>query len=150
MLPHAGTFVALWLLIASTGQVLAGIGSILLRWPQGTNISVCFYGGTPTAREIIANTATEWTEGLGVGFDFGKRDNFHSCETGDSSYDVRVAFNTQNVGHYIGTDARKVPKGKPTINFQGWQDDTPPDARVQVLTNSGTFLDFCTLSKTLR
>jgi subtilisin family serine protease len=124
-------FVAL-LLLSQASDCIAGFGSLRQRWPQGHRLEICFFGGSPEAREDIARIAREWTRGIGISFEFGRPPAFNSCSS-DKPFDVRLGFEQTGSWSSVGTDARKVDRSRPTINFEGLGEGRVPRSERKII-----------------
>jgi hypothetical protein len=81
-------------------------------WKSGP-ISVCFFEGSKLARDAVEQLASDWSNGTGVRFDFG---DGRTCDPNRPSK-IRVSFRQRGNWSYVGTDARFVRPGEPTIGF---------------------------------
>jgi serralysin len=79
-------------------------------WENGRNLKVRFLGGTPYVRNKVMGYAREWSKVANIQFTFVEKGNA----------DVRISF-VENQGSWsaIGTDARRIPQNRATMNF-GW------------------------------
>ena len=137
---------ALWIVLAlvalliETTAAFAGIASLRLRWPQDKQrLSICFFGGSPESRGMIARIAQEWTRETSISFDFGAEPEFNSCG-GERKYDVRVGFDASGSWSYNGSSARNVAQDKPTMNLHGIGEKFDVRARKTVLHEFGHVL----------
>lgn len=87
-----------------------------LRWPQPV-VTVCFFDGSAGARAAVAAIAGRWTEGSGVRFDFGPGPTPATCNP-QRPADVRVSFAGAGHWSYVGTVAKSIAAGQPTMNLQ--------------------------------
>jgi hypothetical protein len=90
-----------------TDNASAGVASLAAAWPQGSILSVCFFGGEPWSRGRVRSIANEWTGNLSLHFDFGPDGSFNSCDDGQH-HDVRVAFEGRGYAlfsTYLGTES---------------------------------------------
>ncbi len=91
------------------------IGSLALMtakvWQNGRTLCIAFIGGDATVRSRVIEVARQWEDHANLHFDF---------LTGEGQEaDIRIAFQPGGSWSYIGTDAKLVPQGEPTMNF-GW------------------------------
>lgn len=98
----------------NTRQVIAR----LLLWPNGSNLTVCYYDGDTALRKRVATEARGWLPGLNLSLDFGQ-DDARTC-TSASDGDIRVGFiqSGDDAGYWsdVGTLAKKTTHG-PTLNL---------------------------------
>lgn len=89
------------------GQV-RGISPIGKTWMNGSMLHVRFMGGTPQQKKLVKEQAGWWTEHANLSFVFDDSPNA----------EIRIAFD-ENDGawSYIGTDAKGIPVGQPTMNL---------------------------------
>lgn len=77
-------------------------------WINGSTLRVRFMGGTAAQRALVREQAGWWTAHANLQFDFN---NAPDAE-------IRIAFDTNDgAWSYIGTDARHIPQGEPTMNL---------------------------------
>jgi hypothetical protein len=77
-------------------------------WINGSTLRVRFMGGTASQRALVREQAGWWTEHANLQFDFN---NAPDAE-------IRIAFDpTDGAWSYIGTDARHISQGDPTMNL---------------------------------
>jgi len=81
-------------------------------WINGSTLRVRFVGGTAAQQAVVKQFAPRWTEYANLHFEFG---NAPDAE-------IRVAFANDGAWSYVGTDARGIAAGEPTMNF-GWLDE---------------------------
>ena len=130
------------LLLYQVSEGLAGIASLRKRWPPDQPISVCFFGGPPESRAMIAKTAREWTDGIGVSFDFGREPEFNDCDQ-KRRYGVRVGFAEGGFWSYVGTDSLRsevAPPDTPSLNLAGFGERFDPERRADLLRAFGRAL----------
>jgi Astacin (Peptidase family M12A) len=80
-------------------------------WKPGRTLRVAFMGGTPEVQGKVKQYANEWTEHIGISFDFS---NHPDAE-------IRIAFVKDGSWSYIGTDCLTIAKDQATMNY-GWFD----------------------------
>lgn len=84
-------------------------------WDTGETISVRFLGGSPQLRQRVRDVAEEWTTPDTANLEFAFVDS--------GSADIRIAFvSGDGSWSHIGTVARQIPQGEPTMNY-GWLTD---------------------------
>jgi len=77
-------------------------------WINGSMLRVRFMGGTAAQRALVREQAGWWTEHANLRFDFN---NAPDAE-------IRIAFDpNEGAWSYIGTDARHISQGDPTMNL---------------------------------
>jgi hypothetical protein len=77
-------------------------------WINGSTLRVRFMGGTASQRALVREQAGWWTAHANLQFDFN---NAPDAE-------IRIAFDTTDgAWSYIGTDARHISQGAPTMNL---------------------------------
>ena len=94
------------------GRRTRAITPIGKLWMNGSTLRVRFVGGTAAEQAVVKQFAPRWTEHANLNFEFG---NAPDAE-------IRVAFADDGAWSYVGTDARGIPVGEPTMNF-GWLDE---------------------------
>ena len=90
-------------------RAISPIGKL---WINGSTLKVRFLGGTAQQHDIVKKFAPRWSEHANLNFDFGNAPDA----------DIRIAFNNDGAWSYVGTDAKHIPLGQPTMNF-GWLDE---------------------------
>jgi len=97
-----------------------------LYWGKNADISIGFMGGSQKLRERVRDAAMLWIDegGAKVTFRFWMDDD-------PSDANVRISF-TPGIGSwsYIGKQAMKISKNKPTMNF-GWLDNSSSDEELR-------------------
>ncbi|MCM1982628.1 M12 family metallopeptidase [Lyngbya confervoides] len=88
------------------------IGPIGKAWPNGSTLSIRFMEGTDAQRNVVKQYAVQWTDHANLTFEFNDSPNA----------DIRIAFADDGAWSYVGTDAKRVPRNSPTMNF-GWLDE---------------------------
>lgn len=86
-------------------------------WKPGRTLRVRFIGGTPAVLEKVKQYANEWTNHIGITFDFGNQPDA----------EIRIAFVKDGSWSYIGTDCLTIPNNEPTMNY-GWFDQPVSEA----------------------
>jgi len=88
------------------------------KWTADRPITIRFLEGDSYIQDKVKEMALDWTNYANMEFRFAN-DN--------QDADIQIAFR-QGAGSwaYIGTDAKTVPHGEPTMNF-GWLDANTPD-----------------------
>jgi hypothetical protein len=77
-------------------------------WVNGSRLSVRFLGGTPAQQAKAKEQALWWTPHANLTFDFNN----------SPRAEIRIAFDSNDgAWSYIGTDARDIPVGQPTMNL---------------------------------
>ena len=94
------------------GRRTRAITPIGKLWINGSTLRVRFLGGTSAQQAVVKQFAPQWTDHANLHFDFG--------EAADA--EIRIVFADDGAWSYIGTDARGIPAGEPTMNF-GWLDE---------------------------
>lgn len=87
-------------------------------WKPGRTLRVRFLDQpSPRVREAIETYAGEWEKVVSLRFAFGD----------DPKAEIRITC-TPGIGSwsYVGTDAKLIPRNKPTMNY-GWFNDSTPD-----------------------
>lgn len=93
-----------------------------LKWKSGDVITVSFLDGVPSVQERVKAQALKWTApGMAnLTLDFRK-----STDTM-----VRISFSYSGSWSVLGTECRRIPKAKPTMNY-GWLTENSNDDEVQ-------------------
>jgi hypothetical protein len=86
-------------------------------WPDN-RISVCFLEVGTQGRNHVAEVAQRWMEATGLQLDFGPPGSPRTCNSASPS-NIRVSFT--GAGHWslLGTEAKRVGSGSPTLNLGG-------------------------------
>ncbi|MGE3992643.1 hypothetical protein [Pseudorhodoplanes sp.] len=92
------------------------------RWQNGQVLKICFFGGGPSVRRLIAETAVEWTRYANLTFDFGAPGTWRSCLTPSSGFShVRIGFGSPGYWSVIGTESETaLDNHQPSMNFMGF------------------------------
>ncbi len=90
------------------GQPVRAITPLGKLWMNGSTLRVHFLGGTPQQQAITKEQANWWAAHANLKFEF--------VDAPDA--EIRIAYD-ENDGawSYIGTDARGIPAGEPTMNL---------------------------------
>lgn len=95
----------------STADHLRAVGYTSKWWPVGYKFKVGFMGNySATQTNLVKTCAAEWAQAANVGFEY----------PASGPYDLRISFNSGGgAWSYVGTDAKNISQGSPTINL-GW------------------------------
>lgn len=78
------------------------------RWPNGAVLRVALMGGTPEEQAVVRTQALWWSQHANLAFAF--------ADAPDA--DLRVGFDRNECAwSYVGTDAKQIPPGLPTMNL---------------------------------
>jgi len=88
----------------------------LKKWVPGQTLRVHFLDGDPAVQAKVARVARQWTVYANIKFAFVQ----------DESAEIRISFEQDGSWSYIGTDARGIWRGRPTMNY-GWLTPTSSD-----------------------
>lgn len=80
-------------------------------WPNGSNITISFIGGTTQQHNLVKSIAPQWTEHANLSFEF----------LDDGQGQVRISFEDSGAWSFVGTDALNIVN-QATMNF-GWLDE---------------------------
>ncbi len=116
---------------------LGGTASLKSKWRQDV-VTVCFIGGDEGMNELIAIVARKWTSGGGIDLDFGPAYDLHKCDK-SRKFDIRVGFADFGYWSYLGTDSKRVPNDRPTLNLQGF-DHIEQGEKISEATLRGAIL----------
>jgi hypothetical protein len=94
-----------------------------LRWDKPV-VQVCFLDGRSSARTWVVSLARQWTQGTGLTLDFGPAANPSTCGS-ERVGDIRVSFAGTGNWSHVGTNARSIAAGSPTLNLAGMDRDGP-------------------------
>jgi hypothetical protein len=86
-------------------------------WPD-SRVSACFLDGGTAARRHVAQVAQRWVETTGLQLDFGPAESPRTCDAAAPS-NIRVSFAGSGHWSMLGTEAKSVAAGKPTLNLSG-------------------------------
>lgn len=91
-----------------------------VKWKPGQTIRILFMEGTDEERQLVRETAVEWTKYANLKFEF-----YDSPEAlGGQQSDIRITFNKNDGSHSaIGNQARYYGQDESTMNF-GWNTKT--------------------------
>lgn len=112
---------------ASAGSTLYYIIVLANRWPNGSTIKVCFYGGGDELRKKIVAAAQPWFDEGNIRMDAGTPVP-RTCVDHDAS-NIRIGFDEPGYWSYIGTDGVAtdlVSKNLSSLNLHGY-DTAPPN-----------------------
>jgi hypothetical protein len=80
----------------------------LKLWTAGSTLRVRFLGGTEEQRNLVRETAPEWSKYANLKFEFGN----------DADAELRVTFDPSGGSWaYVGVEALGIPRDQPTINL---------------------------------
>ncbi|KAG5635238.1 hypothetical protein H0H81_011954 [Sphagnurus paluster] len=96
-------------------------------WPNGSDISYSFFGGTANQQAAVRSVAIEWTYYANI--------NLTQADDHDAYAMVRIGFNANGSWSAVGNGAERIKKGDLTMNL-GWIDDSP----IVSADNRGTIL----------
>lgn len=83
-------------------------------WPNGSNLTIGFIGGTADQQTMVKNISVQWTNYANLTFEFV--DNIDNAT-------IRIAFADDGAWSYVGTDSLQIGRRQPTMNF-GWLDES--------------------------
>jgi hypothetical protein len=90
------------------------------RWQDREELRISFLDGAPEVHRKVVEHAAGWTPHINLELTFGK---FPDAV-------IRISFREQGCWSYLGTDARRVDRDAPTMNFEGWGTDWMPGEDV--------------------
>ncbi|CAM3594633.1 matrixin family metalloprotease [Aeromicrobium ponti] len=95
------------------------------KWGNGQTLRVRFLDGDPVVQEKVKKYAKEWSRYANIKFDFGN----------DQNAEIRISFRDPKGGYWshVGTDNLGVSKHKATMNFQGFNRNTPEEEIARVV-----------------
>jgi hypothetical protein len=125
---------------ATTMMVPQFVFNIASRWPIGSSVPVCFYGGDPALRRDILEAASEWTAVANLGFEAGPTDQARSCDPNQPSA-IRIGFDDSGYWSVVGTTPTTE---RLTMSFQGFDTarPAPTEFRQVVLHEFGHAMGF--------
>ena len=94
------------------GRRTRAIAPLGKMWINGSTLRIRFVDGTPPQHDVVREFAPQWTDHANLHFEFGQA----------ADAEIRIAFADDGAWSYIGTDARGISAGEPTMNF-GWLDE---------------------------
>jgi hypothetical protein len=86
-------------------------------WRNGQVLRVAFMAGSRAVRDRVMSHAAAWSEYANL--------DFVEVPIG-AEHDIRVGFDRPGYYSYLGTDALSVPLSEPTLNLQGFDDESRP------------------------
>ena len=100
-----------------------------LFWPNGSAIRVAFADGPPSMQSNWFAVASQWSQNANIDF----------VPTSNSSYDILVSFGGQWGVYYsyLGTAARSIPRGTPTMVLGGLDQATTDEFQRVVIHEAG-------------
>lgn len=111
---------------ANQNEGTKNVGEQLLaqdkRWVPGDQLKVCFFGGNPIVRAMVADIASEWNKYSSVKFDFGKTGTWRNCNDTSAGFSqVRVGFGERGYWSAIGVDSNNLLNAmQPSLNLGGF------------------------------
>lgn len=93
------------------------------RWPPGATIKISFLDGDPALHARVEAVAQQWIQP-------GRANLFFDFRTDTKKTPIRISFTRDGSWSVLGTTARRIPEGEPTMNF-GWLKPTSSDAEVE-------------------
>jgi TPR repeat protein len=103
-----------FLAIATSSLAGAAVIKTSVLWPKGSTLKVCFLDGNISQQQQVSAVASEWSGQADIAFDFGEKEKPRECGAGLSA-DIRVSLAGSGNWSYLGTDARGIPGGQPTL-----------------------------------
>lgn len=90
------------------------------RWPPASTLKVCFFGGNPVVKTLIASMAVEWNAYSSVKLDMGANGIWRNCADPAAGFNqVRVGFGERGYWSTIGTDSNSLLNiNQPSMNFE--------------------------------
>lgn len=87
-----------------------------VKWRNGQTIRILFMGGTSSEKQLVRETASEWTKHANLKFEF-----YNSrSQLGNRNSDIRISFDKNKGSHSaVGTHTRYYSQNESTMNF-GW------------------------------
>jgi hypothetical protein len=86
-------------------------------WDTGDKLRIRFLDGDPVVQQKVKGVANEWLQHVNLGFEFGN----------DPNAEIRISFAQKGTSwSWVGTQARRIDKAKPTMNY-GWLTQTTSD-----------------------
>ena len=102
----------------SGGQLLAD----RKLWQRGDVLKVCFFGGNPIVKTLVAATASQWNSLSSVKLDFGSDGKWRDCMDASAGFSqIRIGFGDRGYWSAIGTDSNNLLNAmQPSMNFGGF------------------------------
>ena len=101
--------------------------NVASRWPVGSAVSVCFYGGDTALRRDVMAIAGDWTTAANLTFDTGAAPEPRSCDSAQPS-SIRIGFDEAGYWSVVG----KTPTPERlTMNLQGFDAERPEAAEFR-------------------
>ena len=102
-----------------TDEHVAAGGSFVgsAKWPQQSDLKICFLDGSAQLQTYVASIAKQWTLYGNLKFDFGEGDVLRECQKADGSV-IRITFEQMGNWSYIGTEGLNIPDGSPTMSLE--------------------------------
>jgi S1-C subfamily serine protease len=97
------------------GYTFGGVLDRKNRWTKST-LRMCFFDGTPEARSVVANIASQWTYYGKLDFDFGSMSSPRSCDPATPS-DVRISVESIQNYSFIGNASASAPQANPSMRL---------------------------------
>lgn len=97
-------------------QVFAGERT----WEPGDTLKVCFFGGNPVVRALIAGVAVEWSAYANIQFDFGSPNDRRDCRSASSGFSqIKIGFGEKGYWSAVGTDSVELLNAyQPSMNLE--------------------------------
>lgn len=102
--------------LEKSGFAAAGVIDSKKQWKGADRrIEVCFLNGESKAHRFVALVARRWMLFANVEFDFGRPGRPRTCT--ERQTPIRIDTESNSFWSYVGTDARKVSTGAPTMGL---------------------------------
>lgn len=100
-------------------------------WQPGDQLKVCFFGGNPVVKALIADVASQWNSLSSVTLDFGQAGRWRDCMNASAGFSqIRIGFGDKGYWSAIGTDSNNILNAmQPSMNFGGFDSRYSPYQR---------------------
>jgi hypothetical protein len=106
------------------------------RWEVGQVLKICFFGGGPSVKRLVVETATTWSAYANLKFDAGELGKWRNCLDRSAGFShIRIGFSERGYWSVVGTDSEaNLSALQPSMNFERfdlkYRTDKYPEATV--------------------
>lgn len=110
----------LYTVASDTDDALHQLYAEKRTWQAGDTLKVCFFGGNPVVKKLIAEVAAEWAAHAAIKLDFREASGWRSCTDARAGFSkIRIGFGERGYWSAVGTDSVDLLNiHQPSMNLQ--------------------------------